>query len=93
MDIMDGDQRPGEHFPRLDQVPDIGPGMIPAGEAGAMIADRPFIAGILGVHQVYPAPVRHGCAVTRQPGGEDTIKDVNPTPDTFDQVLRGTDAH
>ena len=90
---MDAVQPQGQYLPRLEQVADVGPGVVAAGIAVAVRVQGREVLGVLRVAHHQAAVVgKHG-AVAGHAGGQHAVEHVHAPQHALDQAVRGAHAH
>ena len=87
MEVMDRVEDGRADLLALEKVAEVGPGEVPAGVAAAGLVKRPPVAGVLEVFDGHPTPAREEGPVSRVPGGEDAIEEIDPPLHSFEDVL------
>ena len=92
--IVEGQKPQSKNFTGADEVADVSAGKpLATSIAPAIFFDGAKIVGInLILDDDTPRP-RHGHAVARHPGGEDTVKQINPPGYAFYSTIRRSHAH
>ena len=75
--IVEHRQPQGQHLVSLEQVPQVGPGVIPAHRAVATLTDRPVIGLVLLVQDVDGPLPGEQLAVAAVAGGHDAVEEVH----------------
>ena len=90
---MDGIQMIRQNLPRQVKVPQVSPGVVPAGITPAVFIRRPGVIAEAAIFYNNSAP---GCKEHSIPGiagRHDTVKHVNSAENAFNQVLGSSHAH
>ena len=90
---MGAQKNVGQDLICFNQVPYVGPAKIVTGVAAAAFFQRRRVGPVLTVVNVETAAGNHRCSVASKPGGEDTIKNIDPSQNAIDDILRCSDAH
>ena len=90
--VHDGQTHPQQLF-RLEQMADIGAGVVPAGRAAAGGVDGALIALVLGILDVDDAAPGVQVAVAGVAAGHNAVEQVHAAGNGFDDVAGCADAH